>query len=258
MDKKDYTDISGIIENNLFDFYFSIAEIGHFPHDRNALPAFISNDPGRWPAFVLGGTERSDKKDLLKKIAGGMQSGTYPPLWIIREPEDPAIFINHVREYNIMPVNRWTGMSLDKDNFVDDADLVKDLEIHKLGKGDQAVWTALVNTEVLRRNGLTDELVALMEQHPAFTFYCGFKEEKMVSTLLTFRDQWTTGLYFLSTDARFRRQGMGKAMMVHAVKDSFAGGMDQIVLHGTRDGENIYQKLGFRAYCHFDILWYFS
>lgn len=248
--------ICSLIEDNLYEFYFRIAGLSGLDHNRDSVPMFIRNDPGRWPAFILGSVW--EQEGFLEQISDGIRSGIYPPFWITREPDEPNAFFDRAREYGIRPVNRWTGMGLSADDFLDDPVSLPDMEIQKMRVNDLPGWTTLVNKEVFRRDALTADMVSLMKQDPSLSFYCGLKGGRMVSTILAFMDHRTAGLYLLSTDAGFRRLGIGKAMMVHAVKDCFSRGADRIVLHGTRDGENIYKKLGFRGYCYFDILWYFS
>jgi GNAT superfamily N-acetyltransferase len=251
------TKICRMIEANLHDFYFRIAGISGLDYSRDSGPMFIRNKPGKWPAFILGDAVQPEQEEFIKKITAGIKSGEYPPFWITREPAEPEELIDRLGRSGIRVVNRWTGMSLSVKDFIDDPVNLPGLEIQKLKKEDIAGWAALVNKEVFRRDALTTDLVSLMQQDPAFSFYSGFKGNMLVSTLLVFIARRITGLYLFSTDSGHRRQGIGKAVMIHAIKDIFNLGIDTIVLHGTRDGENIYKKLGFRTYCHFDILWYF-
>jgi ribosomal protein S18 acetylase RimI-like enzyme len=248
-------DISRVIEANLHEFYFRIAVICGLKYNREAIPAYIRSYTRRWPDFILGGTKQAEQEDFIEEINLRIQTGKYPPLWIIREPAEPDIFLDLARKFNIMPVNRWTGMCLSKDDFIDDPVNLPGLDIQKLKKDEIDNWTALINKEVFRRDALTTDMVALMIRDTSFHMFRGLNKGRIVSTVLIFMDRQTAGVYLVSTDSGFRRQGIGKAMMLHAVKDCFAGEIDQVILHATRDGENIYKKMGFREYCYFDILY---
>lgn len=256
--------ICRIIEENLYNFYFRIACLSGFDYDRDSEPGFIRNEPGKWPAFILGGIEQNDQGEFIEKITEGIRSGKYPPFWIIREPAEPEDLMDRLGRSGIKPVNRWTGMSLFRGDFMngqvkDDQSCPPGLEIQKLNKKqDVPSWVSLLNKEVFRRDALTVEMVSLLLNDKAFNLYAGFKDGKLISSILSFIDDRVAGLYLFATAAECRRQGIGKAVISRAVKDSFLYGADKVILHGTRAGESLYLNLGFKVYCHFDILWYFS
>jgi GNAT superfamily N-acetyltransferase len=252
-------DICRIIEENLHNFYFRIAGKLQLDHRREPAPAFIRNDPGKWPSFVLGPSDPMEQESILQEVAAGMGTGIYPPFWITREPELADAFLENTLRYNIRPVSRWTGMSLEMDDYRTDPFMPRGAVIQTISK-DQGrdEWIDLVNREIFRREALTGKMIALMTGDNAFRLYSLTMERKMFSTALAFLDGEIAGLYFIATGAEQRKQGFGKAVTAHAIKDCFQQGARRVVLHATSAGEPLYRNLGFKPYCHFDILWYFA
>ena len=71
-----------------------------------------------------------------------------------------------------------------------------------------------------------------------------------VATL--FLGDGVAGLYQIGVEARARRQGIGAALTLAALRDARELGYRIAVLHSSPAGYGLYQRLGFREYCRFE------
>ena len=60
----------------------------------------------------------------------------------------------------------------------------------------------------------------------------------------------------IATKKGFRGKGIGTLVTANLVEEAMQKGIETIVLHATKQGENIYGKVGFREEHMFSVLWY--
>lgn len=244
------------VESNLYGFYFCVAAHNALEYRQELFPRYVKNKSGSWPAYVLGSAEQGDGPDPVAKVASGMGSGHLPPFWILKEPDQAEPFLESLARHNLRPAARWTGMSLVQQDFKDRAEVPVGLQTGRVeNERDLEIWTALVNNEVFRKNTAAPSIFNHLLEDPAFGMYASWMEGHLVGTALSFTHDGVSGLYLIGTDVRFRRRGIGGAVTAFAARDCFSRGIEQIVLHATKEGAPLYKKLGFRKFCYFDVLW---
>jgi GNAT superfamily N-acetyltransferase len=114
------------------------------------------------------------------------------------------------------------------------------------GEGEQeAAWTG----EMYRRIGLSDE--------QPWRHYLGWLDGVPVATASLFLGAGVAGIYFVFTVAEARRQGIGAAITLAALRDAHALGYQIGVLGASEMGYPVYQRLGFQECCRIGLyVWY--
>jgi GNAT superfamily N-acetyltransferase len=110
------------------------------------------------------------------------------------------------------------------------------------GEGErEAAWTG----EMYRRIGLGDQL--------PWRHYLGNLGGTPVATASLFLGAGVAGIYFVFTVEEARRQGIGAAITLAALRDAQALGYLVGVLGASELGYSVYQRLGFQECCRIGI-----
>jgi GNAT superfamily N-acetyltransferase len=83
----------------------------------------------------------------------------------------------------------------------------------------------------------------------AWRHYLGRIDGRGVATATSFLAVGVAGTYFVSTAPTFRRQGIGAAITLAALRDARDLGYRVAVLGASDMGHSVYRQLGFRDYC---------
>jgi ribosomal protein S18 acetylase RimI-like enzyme len=110
------------------------------------------------------------------------------------------------------------------------------------GEGErEAFWVR----DVYRRIGLTDDV--------PWRHYLGRLGGEPVGTASLFMGAGAAGVYFVSTRPDARRQGLGTALTLAALRDGRALGERVGVLGASMMGNSVYRRLGMEEYCRIAI-----
>jgi ribosomal protein S18 acetylase RimI-like enzyme len=110
------------------------------------------------------------------------------------------------------------------------------------GEGErEAHWVR----DVYRKIGLGDDV--------PFRHYIGWLNGKAIATTTLFLGAGVAGIYFVMTVPEARRQGIGAAITLAALREARAMGYHVGVLGSSQAGFAVYQRLGFQEYCRIGI-----
>jgi GNAT superfamily N-acetyltransferase len=110
------------------------------------------------------------------------------------------------------------------------------------GEGEpEANWVC----EMYARIGLGDDT--------AWRHYLGRIDGAPVSTTSVFFAAGVAGLYFVCTAPHYRRQGVGAATTLAAMRGAREEGYRSAVLTSSPMGYRVYEQLGFREYCQIGV-----
>lgn len=123
---------------------------------------------------------------------------------------------------------------------------------------DLAIWTrtlALGFGEGEREAAWVGQMyrnIGLADDRP-WRHYIGRLHEQAVATASMFLSAGVAGVYFVFTAPPARRQGIGAAITLAALRDARALGCRIGVLGSSAMGYSVYRRLGFREYCTLGI-----
>ena len=242
-------DISG----NLFGFYKEIVEKSNTsPETFSGLEKVSANDKS-WPSYVL--SDRYIEEAEIQDISEKMKSGEYPPFWI-RTTEDNDDFNDLAMGFGIRQINSWKGMSLELDKPFDMPVPQENIVFERIQTLSEVEnWVKVVNSEVMQGRKISDKVFKELLSKKAFDFFQLRSGENVVSTLLMYTFNGIVGLYLISTIEKFRGQGLGKFITSKAIDYYILKSYTKFVLHSTKQGYPLYQKLGFQDVCSYGIYW---
>ncbi|MBM3198534.1 MAG: GNAT family N-acetyltransferase [Chlamydiae bacterium] len=121
------------------------------------------------------------------------------------------------------------------------------LEVRKVGSSDEyawwlntaALWLALDVAQI-------DEFFTPWIETGRFIPFLGLYEERPAATSLAYLGHLGASLYCLGTLPEFRRLGLGTAMTNACLQIAQNSGLHRAVLHGSRMGLPMYEKVGFQ------------
>jgi GNAT superfamily N-acetyltransferase len=103
----------------------------------------------------------------------------------------------------------------------------------------EAEWVA----EVYRSEGFDDP----------WRHYLAYRDDEPVATATVFLAAGVAGVYFVMTVPTARRQGIGAAITLHALREARDSGIPYAVLGSSPAGRSVYESLGFKTYCEIDL-----
>jgi GNAT superfamily N-acetyltransferase len=96
------------------------------------------------------------------------------------------------------------------------------------------------------------EQIGLDETAPCRS-YLGYWDGRPVATASLFFGSGVAGVYFVSTVPSHRRRGLGTSITLAVLQDARERGYQVGVLCASTAGRSVYQRIGFREFCRFDI-----
>jgi GNAT superfamily N-acetyltransferase len=86
-----------------------------------------------------------------------------------------------------------------------------------------------------------------------FQHYLAWMDGEAVSTATLFLGAGVAGIYFVMTVPKARRQGIGAAITLAALRDAHDRDYRVGVLGSSQAGYRVYQRIGFQEYCQIGI-----
>ena len=83
--------------------------------------------------------------------------------------------------------------------------------------------------------------------------YLAYMDGVPVTTITTFAQGDTAGIYNIATPEAYRRRGFARATLDHVVREVQAKGIQWAVIHATSMGASVYPKVGFKEEMTFNI-----
>lgn len=240
--------------NNLFNFYREAGSCSSVSLINGDGFSAVKGKNNSWPQMVFGLDYSREPAADLGQILTKTVSENLPGFAICSADNFNMQKLELLREKGIYPVKTWTLM--DARSFSSKPyRLQRNVEIRKLKTSAELHnFTALINAEFMQSVKMNPVLAEEMCEKDTFSFYGLFTEGELVSSLLSFFDLKTTGLYFIATKRAFRGKGFAAELIRQAIslcrKET-----NEVVLQATQKAVPLYTRLGFSACGKMVIFW---
>ncbi len=243
------------LENNIYDFYITIAESSGGETSTGKSIKWVKTYPSCWPNYIFGANLAknmvSDEIELLKEE---IRSGTAPNSWFLG-PGSAAVFQpGGLEQYGFKKAFSWPGMVLAIEKMSSDFSVSGNFTIREVDNlNDLKKWSCIINAGMFGHGFEGVNLFGNLLGGKDIKLYMGFHNGLPVSTSLLYMNSGIAGLFLIATLPDSRHQGFGTRMTVAPIKEALKTGYEYAGLFATKAGERIYKKIGFRWTCDFNI-----
>jgi len=196
---------------------------------------------------------------VVRQLQERIEAQGAPVLWWLNPLSTPANIGSLLESYGLQAAGEVPGMALNLNQLDEEQNQLENFEIRQLDSIDlQKTWarvagkgTGFPDTEVEAFSNLEANLSDA--QYRAQIRYIGYLEGEPVATSAMVLDSGVAGIYAVATLPQARRKGIGRLMTVLPLLDARRQGYHTGVLQASPMGLPIYQKIGFRQVCNFNL-----
>lgn len=182
--------------------------------------------------------------------------------WRVGPSTGPTGLARHLIAHGLAHGGDTTGMAVDLLALNEDVATPSGLTIEQVGDADALhKWIHAVAVSFEHPDSVAD---VLFEAHarPGFgadlpwRLYIGLLDGEPVAAARLFLAVGVAGIFHVATIPGARRQGIGTAMTLAALREARSMGYRIGVLHAAPGGLGVYRRLGFEEYCKLQLyLW---
>ncbi|SHF38728.1 Acetyltransferase (GNAT) domain-containing protein [Mariniphaga anaerophila] len=239
---------------NLFGFYRAT---GISPSvlllDENGF-SVVCGEENRWPQMVFGLDFSENPAYFLDQVLSETKAQNLPGFAVCSAALFGSDELQYLREKGVFPIRTWTLM--DAVPSIQPTKIFREnIQIRKIKvPAEIAVFTNLVNTELMQSVKIAGSLLNELNKTEAVNIYGLFVENELVSGLLAFTEEKTTGLYFIVTKQQCRGKGLASDLIGY-VLNLCRQKSEMLVLQAVQKAVPLYSRLGFSAREKVVIFW---
>jgi GNAT superfamily N-acetyltransferase len=189
-------------------------------------------------------TDRAAGPARLREFAGRVNERGLPcTLWLTRDQLDHLSA--EASALGFAPAGTWRLMVLDPDTVVP-ATSIAGLTIVS-GLEAQAEMIRFLNADGVSTEQAERHFGPEFIEAPGLDLFIARNEGQPIATVTTTRGGSTVGIWAMITLDAYQRQGIGYALLAHAINHYRAGGARLFYLISTEAGARLYQKMGFQT-----------
>ena len=237
--------------------------LGAIIYEESAMRWFISGIPFHLANGIVSARfTENHLEDRLDMCLQQLATNKVPMTWLIGPSTRPVHLGNHLLSRGWVLGDEAPGMAVELHNLDDPVPIPPSLFIEHIEDAEALrIWLRIMTTgSEIPQEGLA-LLFELVSRHgytsdPSVHYYLGWLADKPVATSLLFLSGGVAGIYNVATLPEFRHQGIGSAMTVAPLLQARTWGYRIGTLQSSPMGLHLYQRLGFREYCTFQVyLW---
>lgn len=229
------------ILQNLVEFQEQAAKITDVPHGVKQSLFWVMNNSGFWPHSIIGHAN----EELLNHVLHEIESEKLPSFWIM-ENQYSAEQIQLLEKNEFREINRWEGMYMKPNGFFQVTNYAQNFTIHRVLYQHQAKqWWSIVKPIMMPNRRLPEGLLDAWVLRSEYELLVGMYNGKIVSAGMSFLHKQIAGLYFIVTLPDFRGKGYASILVNELMKINFEKGATEIILHASKLGLPMYEKIGF-------------
>lgn len=232
------------IQENLYSLYEDIAASGLATSGTAGGCRIIRHLASAWPNMVYpGGTAaRPDIAALVESV----KANHCPRLMLFEEGMVTEDVMEEMNGFRFVPAAQWINMVA---SISEDREERRQLDCRVVDIRDPAEWKdwSSVAEEVLfKKEKLAADLFTYGCEKGLFKLLTGYYGDQAVGTTLLYRGK-LAGVYMVATLPSFQGKGLAKELMRFTGSIAAAEGYTSLVLHSTKAGMGLYERLGYRS-----------
>jgi len=235
------------LTENLLDFYRYVARKTGIPSGEENF-FWISNRQGKWPKWVFGQDFEPDFfEEQVAATIRRMKARELPPYWNVIPGVNQERLCRILEADRFRQVYRWTGMSLDMNDYLNVLRSVADFECREVeSMADCEDFVQVVNATLLQASNMEFALAEKLLGDENFRMVIGRYRGIAVSTAALYLSGDTAGIYFVATRKEYRRSGLGTAITGKCLELAQLRKVKTVILHASAMGEPVYRSMGFK------------
>ena len=240
-------DMTHRVEDNFYSTYRAVANCTSIAIWQEGGVEAIDTSPSNWPRTAFGTPE----VDQLDQLVDNMRKGQIPSRLILKRPIHPEVLYHQLDQFGFQYKVSWSGMAIDLLNNI----FSKEENSVSLIQSEEELkqWLHLVNNVLFVNANLDWLAVKTLWESGIFSFYGLSVKGQMEATIMGHKEGNSLGIYMVGVVETHRRKGFGKALTLHILQDAKEQGCRVAYLQATAMGRHLYEKIGFEAFCDFDI-----
>ncbi len=208
---------------------------------------YIKVENSCWPKVMFNlNVNVNQIEEFLEFVKAGIESGVYPEVLVTELKEQGNEILSNLSRRDIK-FGHWSVMQHDLINLTP-LNPAKELNIERVETSEQLGHWMRINEKELMKGEMDECLFKSKLNDENILLFLGNYKSKPVATSLVFIQGKESGLYFISTDSDFRRNGFGEEMTLHGLLTAKGKGCTIMNLEATDLGLPVYEKVGFKNY----------
>jgi len=234
-------------EENLIGFYRAIGNSDVVKWVENEQFGAIVEPNGNWPQLVYRFQFVKQTEKNIGIVLSELASQNSRMLAICNEADFKKLDAEKLREASVLAIDIWEAMEFKTQSGIRKP-IDFDYDIRQLtDKGALTEFTNLVNTDMMRSLKMPELLFGDLLDYPGFEFHGLYVENKIVSGLIVFTGNNTSGLYFIVTKAIHRGKGLAENLIIKTLLQLFEKGTENVVLQAVNKAVPLYTRIGFES-----------
>ena len=237
------------IQDNLYGLYEDIAASGLVTSGTAGRCRFIRDAGFAWPNMVYpgGAAGRPDIAALVESV----KAGCCPRLMLFEEGMVTEDLVEEMNGFRFVPAAQWTNMVVSLAGMEGGGE--REGERRQLdckvvdirNPGEWKDWSSVAEEVLFKKEKLAADLFNYGCEKGLFKLLIGYYGDQAVGTTLLYKGK-LAGVYMVATLPSFRGKGLAKELMRFTGSVAAAEGYSSLVLHSTKAGLGLYERLGYR------------
>lgn len=209
--------------------------------------------------MVIGARFPADADARIEATLAQFQPQSIPFTWWIGPLSEPANLDQRLEAHGLMHGANNAGMVADLENLEEEVTAPAGLEIKRVAnQSDLQMWLQ-VAADVFQMPDFAASFMAEYfsslghEPDAPVQHFVARLNERPVACATVFLDGSVAGIYTVGTVTKARRQGVGTAVTLAALRHARQAGYRYGILHSSAAGLNVYRGLGFKEYCSISV-----
>ena len=249
------------IENNLFEFFITIAKSTNCPFYDDGEISWVNCAPSPWPKGIMSARiEDGHLDEKIRLVVDQIKTGSAPRLWMTGPSMRPQDLEQHLKRFGFVKRSEATGMAIDLSDLKADRDPPSELDIRTVNDEQTLqAWARIVTVGLFGRPESDAvhfaRMISGLAKSGKATLYLGFYGGQAVASSSLFPSNGVAGIYHVATLSGFRNKGIGRSITLAPLLKAKTEGFRTAILQASQLGQSVYEGLGFKELSRLGRYW---